>query len=107
MNRARIVGVGSYAPQRILTNHELAKMVDTSDEWIVQRTGIRERRIVAEGEGPSDLAVRAARQPEHRQRAAGLTRQHHCAGLPGQSGHCCRAHQPAGAHWVCDRHRQN
>ena len=62
MNRARIIGVGSYAPQRILTNRELEKMVDTSDEWIVQRTGIRERRIVAEGEGPSDLAIRAARQ---------------------------------------------
>ncbi|HEY7039851.1 MAG TPA: beta-ketoacyl-ACP synthase III [Methylomirabilota bacterium] len=62
MNRARIIGVGSYAPQRILTNLELEKMVDTSDEWIVQRTGIRERRIVAEGEGPSDLAIRAARQ---------------------------------------------
>jgi 3-oxoacyl-[acyl-carrier-protein] synthase-3 len=62
MNRARIIGVGSYAPQRILTNHELEKMIDTSDEWIVQRTGIRERRIVAEGEGPSDLAIRAARQ---------------------------------------------
>lgn len=62
MNRARIIGVGSYAPQRILTNRELEKMVETSDEWIVQRTGIRERRIVDEGEGPSDLAVRAARQ---------------------------------------------
>jgi 3-oxoacyl-[acyl-carrier-protein] synthase III len=62
MNRARIIGIGSYAPQRILTNHELEKMVDTSDEWIVQRTGIRERRIVDEGEGPSDLAIRAARQ---------------------------------------------
>ena len=49
MSRARIIGIGSYAPQRILTNRELEKMVDTSDEWIVQRTGIRERRIVDEG----------------------------------------------------------
>src|SRR4030095_781053 len=62
MNRARIIGVGSYAPQRILTNHELEKMVDTSDEWILQPNRLRERRIVDEGEGPSDLAVRAARQ---------------------------------------------
>jgi 3-oxoacyl-[acyl-carrier-protein] synthase-3 len=47
MNRARIIGVGAYAPERILTNRELEKMVETSDEWIVQRTGIRERHIVA------------------------------------------------------------
>ncbi|HEY7253109.1 MAG TPA: beta-ketoacyl-ACP synthase III [Methylomirabilota bacterium] len=70
MNRARIIGVGSYAPSRILTNQELEKMVDTSDEWIVQRTGIRERRIVDEGEGPSDLAVRAARQAMDRAQVA-------------------------------------
>jgi 3-oxoacyl-[acyl-carrier-protein] synthase-3 len=62
MRRARILGVGAYAPERILTNGDLEKLVDTSDEWIVQRTGIRERRIVAEGEATSDLAVRAARQ---------------------------------------------
>ena len=70
MNRARIIGVGSYAPSRILTNQELEKMVDTSDEWIVQRTGMRERRIVDEGEGPSDLAVRAARQAMDRAQVA-------------------------------------
>src|SRR6185436_9631891 len=46
MTRARIVGIGAYAPKRILTNAELEKMVETSDEWIVQRTGIRERFIV-------------------------------------------------------------
>ena len=62
MKRAQIVGVGAYAPQRVLTNAELEKLVDTSDEWIVQRTGIRERRVVDDTEGPSDLAVRAARQ---------------------------------------------
>ena len=66
MSRARIVGVGAYAPKRILTNHELEKMVATSDEWIVQRTGIRERRIVAEDEATSDLALRAARQAMER-----------------------------------------
>jgi 3-oxoacyl-[acyl-carrier-protein] synthase-3 len=62
MTRAKIVGTGAYAPERVLTNAELATMIDTSDEWIVQRSGIRERRIVAPGETTSDLAVRAARQ---------------------------------------------
>ena len=55
-----IAGVGSYAPQRILTNDELSKMVDTSDEWIRSRSGIRERRIAADDEATSDLAIRAA-----------------------------------------------
>lgn len=62
MSLAKIVGLGAYAPKRILTNKDLEKMVDTSDEWIVQRTGIRERHIVEEGEAASDLAVRAAQQ---------------------------------------------
>ena len=70
MKRAQIVGVGAYAPERILTNAELEKMVDTSDEWIVQRTGIRERRVAADHEGPSDLGLRAARQALER---AGIT----------------------------------
>jgi len=60
MIRAKVVGTGAYAPERVLTNAELETMVATSDEWIVQRTGIRERRIVAEGEATADLAVRAA-----------------------------------------------
>ena len=62
MSLAKIVGLGAYAPKRILTNKDLEKMVDTSDEWIVQRTGIHERHIVEEGEAASDLAVRAAQQ---------------------------------------------
>src|SRR5437016_13245798 len=62
MTRARIIGVGAYAPKRILTNEELEKMVETSDEWIVQRSGIHERRIADESEATSDLAVRAAQQ---------------------------------------------
>ena len=62
MKRAKIVGVGAYAPKRILTNAELEKMVDTSDAWIVQRTGIRERHIVDESEATSDLGLRAAQQ---------------------------------------------
>jgi len=66
MTRAQIVGIGAYAPKRILTNQDLEKMVDTSDEWIVQRTGIRERRIVDETEAASDLGFRAAQQAMER-----------------------------------------
>jgi len=62
MTRARIIGVGAYAPKRILTNADLEKIVATSDEWIVQRSGIRERRIADETEATSDLAVKAAQQ---------------------------------------------
>lgn len=54
---AQIVGVGSYLPEKVLTNADLETMVDTTDEWIVTRTGIRERRIAAEGEATSDLAA--------------------------------------------------
>lgn len=57
---SRIIGCGSYLPDRILTNHELSTMVDTSDEWIYSRTGIRQRHIAAEGELTSDLAFSAA-----------------------------------------------
>jgi 3-oxoacyl-[acyl-carrier-protein] synthase-3 len=62
MIRAKIIGTGAYAPKRILTNADLATMVETSDEWIQQRSGIRERHIVDENEATSDLAVNAARQ---------------------------------------------
>ena len=62
MTRAKIIGVGAYAPKRVLTNADLEKMVDTNDEWIVQRSGIRERHIVDENEATSDLAVKAAQQ---------------------------------------------
>src|SRR5204862_2351425 len=55
-----ITSVGSYVPERILTNADLEKMVDTSDEWIVSRTGIRERRMAAENEFTSDMAAKAA-----------------------------------------------
>jgi 3-oxoacyl-[acyl-carrier-protein] synthase-3 len=60
--RSVIAGCGGYLPERVLTNAELARMVDTSDEWIAERTGIRERRIAAEGEFTSDLAIAAAKQ---------------------------------------------
>jgi 3-oxoacyl-[acyl-carrier-protein] synthase-3 len=56
-----VLGCGSYLPERVLTNAELATRVDTSDEWIVQRTGIRERHIAAEGEFTSHLGINAAR----------------------------------------------
>ena len=60
MIRARITGTGSYAPEKVLTNLEIEKFLDTSDEWIKTRTGISERHIAAEGENTSDLATRAA-----------------------------------------------
>ena len=59
---SQIVGCGSYLPERILTNHELATMVDTSHEWIVERSGIHSRHIAADGEFTSDLACEAARK---------------------------------------------
>jgi len=68
--RARIVGTGSYVPERVLTNADLERMVATSDSWIVERTGIRERRIAAPGEACSDLGTKAA---ERALEAAGLT----------------------------------
>jgi 3-oxoacyl-[acyl-carrier-protein] synthase-3 len=58
---SRILGTGSYLPAHILTNADLEKLVETNDQWIVERTGIRERHIAAEGEFTSDLATQAAR----------------------------------------------
>lgn len=60
--KARITGTGSYAPARVMTNADLERMVATSDEWIRERTGIRERHIAATGEACSDLAVEAGRR---------------------------------------------
>jgi len=62
MQHVHITGVGGYLPERVLTNAELETLVDTTDEWIVERTGIRERHIIAENQHTSDLAVEAARQ---------------------------------------------
>ena len=59
--RSVVLGCGSYLPARIVSNDELARSVETTDEWIVQRTGIRERHIAAGGELTSDLALHAAR----------------------------------------------
>ncbi|MCC6920378.1 MAG: ketoacyl-ACP synthase III [Alphaproteobacteria bacterium] len=60
VRRSIVAGSGSYLPEKIVTNADLAKIVDTSDEWIVERSGISERRMAAEGETTSDLAVKAA-----------------------------------------------
>ncbi len=60
--RARIAGVGKYLPQRILTNGDLERMVDTSDTWIQERTGVRERRLAADHETASTMGLEAARQ---------------------------------------------
>ena len=62
MTYSRIAGTGSYLPAKILTNADLERMVETTDEWIVARTGIRERHIAADGEFTSDLAEKAARK---------------------------------------------
>ena len=65
-----IAGVGAYVPEKILTNAELEKLVDTSDEWITSRTGIKERHIAAKDEFTSDLATKAA---ERAMKSAGVT----------------------------------
>jgi len=62
MLRSRVVGCGAYLPEKIVSNAELAERVDTSDEWIVQRSGIRQRHMAADGEQTSDLALVAARR---------------------------------------------
>ena len=60
MIRSRIIGTGSYVPPKVLTNFDLEKMVDTTDEWITSRSGIRERRIVERDVATSDLGTQAA-----------------------------------------------
>ena len=56
-----VYGTGSYAPSKVMTNHDFSKMIDTSDEWITSRTGIKERRIAAAGEVTSDICLHSAR----------------------------------------------
>lgn len=62
MYRSKVAGVGSFLPEKVLTNYDLEKMVDTSHEWIVQRTGIERRHVIDENEGTSDLCVHAAKK---------------------------------------------
>ena len=60
--RSIIRGVGAYLPKKVMTNEDLARLVDTTDDWIMERTGIKSRHIAAEGERTSDLAIAAGRQ---------------------------------------------
>src|SRR5882724_11088488 len=60
--RSVIIGTGSELPNKVITNEDLEKMVDTSDEWITVRTGIKERRVLEEGKGNADMAYRAAQR---------------------------------------------
>jgi len=69
MIHARITGTGSYAPKKVITNHDLERLVDTSDEWIMNRTGIKERRIAEKDQTTSDLAYEASQKAL---KAAGL-----------------------------------
>ena len=59
---SRILGTGGYLPDKVLTNHDLESMVETTDQWITERTGIKKRHIAADGETTCDLAEQAARQ---------------------------------------------
>ena len=61
MSYSKIAGTGSYLPERVMHNKEFEKLVDTSDEWIRERTGIKRRHIAAEGETTSDMGLVAAR----------------------------------------------
>lgn len=60
---ASLNSIGAYIPSKVITNDDLAKIVDTSDEWITKRTGIKERRFAADNEATSDLATNAAKLP--------------------------------------------
>jgi len=60
VNRAKIIGTGAAVPRKILTNADLERIVETTDQWIIERTGIRERHIVSDGEKFSDLCTKAA-----------------------------------------------
>ena len=101
--RSVVLGCGSYLPRRILTNAELAARIDTSDEWIVQRTGIRQRHIAADGEFTSHLAINAARAAldqcrdrragDRPDRACDLDARQHLSGNRGRRAARAR-HQP-------------
>src|SRR5262245_20941246 len=71
MRRAKITALGCYAPERVLTNHDLERMVDTNDQWILERTGISERHIADPGIATSDLAVQAAEVALHQRGISG------------------------------------
>ena len=110
---SRIAGTGSYLPEKVLTNADLAEFVETSDEWIVARTGIRERHVAAEGETTSDLgyhaALRAMEAVEHRHlldagRAPGGPEvEHHCVAFETLRAPvlALHVHPVHGGHGVC------
>ena len=77
---AIIAGTGSFVPEKRLTNEDLSRMVDTNDEWITQRTGIKERRIAGPGESTATLATHAARRALD---AAGMEPKEIEASIPG------------------------
>src|SRR6201996_3057781 len=60
--RAKITALGTYVPPQLLTNQDLEKLVATTDQWIIERTGIRERHVLAKGQGTSDMCVEAAKK---------------------------------------------
>src|ERR1700756_5564702 len=60
--RAKITALGTYVPPQVLTNQDLEKMVDTTDQWIMERTGIRERHVLGQGQGVSDICAEAAKK---------------------------------------------
>lgn len=62
MKYSKILGMGSYLPEKVLTNADLEKMVDTTDKWITERTGIKKRHIAADDQSASDLGVEAAKK---------------------------------------------
>ena len=62
MTHSKIAGTGGYLPERVMTNQEFEKIVDTSDEWIRERSGIKRRHIAADGETTSDMGIAAARK---------------------------------------------
>src|SRR5215831_4393035 len=70
LHRSRLLGIGMSVPSRVVTNHDLARMMETTNEWIIERTGIEERRWVSEGETGATLAAAASKQAIER---AGLT----------------------------------
>ena len=60
--RSKIIGTGSYLPDKVIDNSDIEKLVDTSDEWIIERTGIKQRRVVGDGETNSDLCLEASKR---------------------------------------------
>jgi hypothetical protein len=86
-----IAGTGSYLPEKILTNDDLSKFVETSDEWIVTRTGIKERRIAGEGESTSHLGSKAGQKASRASRhSSGRPRPYYCR--HNNSGHTYPRH---------------